>query len=134
MKAIRPIKSEAEYDAALAAVAKYFENQPEPGSTAADRFDLLAMVIEAYERERWPIDPPDPIAAIEFRMATSNLRQADLARLIGSRSRASEIMNRKRPLTLAMARTLHHKWGIPAESLLTPVRLRKSVKPLTRRH
>jgi HTH-type transcriptional regulator/antitoxin HigA len=62
MKAIRPINSEAEYDAALAAITKYFENQPEPGSVAAYRFNLLALVIEDYECERWRIDPPDPVA------------------------------------------------------------------------
>lgn len=119
---VRPIRTEAEYDAALKEIARYFETQPDTGTAEADRFDLLAMVIENYEREHWPIEPPDPVSAIKYHMEVSGLRQADLAKLIGSRSRASEIMSRKRRLTLEMAWTLHRKWGIPAESLLKPYR------------
>ncbi len=121
---VRPIRTEAEYDAALKEIARYFENQPDTGTAEADRFDLLAMVIENYEREHWPIESPDPVSAIKYHMEVSGLRQADLANLIGSRSRASEIMSRKRRLTLEMAWTLHRKWGIPAESLLKPYRIR----------
>jgi len=87
MRSIRPIRTEGEYDAALAKIARYFENEPEPGTPRADAFDLLAMVIENYERQHWPIEPPDPVAAIEYRMEVSGYRQTDLAKLIGSRSR-----------------------------------------------
>jgi len=123
MRSIRPIRNEAEYDEALAKIARYFEKEPEPGTPAADVFDLLAMVIENYERRHWPIDPPDPVAAIEYRMTLSDYRQSDLAKLIGSRSRASEILNRKRPLTLDVIWKLNREWGIPAESLIKPYRL-----------
>jgi HTH-type transcriptional regulator/antitoxin HigA len=119
---IRPIRSEADYDWALKEIERYFEREPRRGTPEADRFDVLAALLEAYEGKYWPIDPPDAVEAIRFRMEQSGLRQADLARLIGSRSRASEILRRKRPLTLEQAWKLHREWQIPAESLLQPVR------------
>lgn len=115
---IRPIRSEADYDAALREIREYFEREPEPGSPEADRFDVLAALIETYERRHWPIDPPDAAAAIRYCMEQRGFTQSDLAALLGSRSRASEILNRKRALTLEMVRRLHRNWGIPAESLL----------------
>lgn len=115
---IRPVRTEADYDWALKEIEPYFEREPKRGTPEADRFDVLATLIEAYEAKHWPIDPPDAVEAIRFRMDQSGLRQADLARLIGSRSRASEILRRKRPLTLEQARKLHEEWKIPAESLL----------------
>lgn len=81
---------------------------------------MLAALIEAYEAKHWPIDPPDPVEAIRFRMDLSGWRQVDLALLLGSRSRASEIMRRKRPLTMEQAWKLHREWNIPAEVLLRP--------------
>ncbi len=120
---IRPLKSEADYDAALKEIERYFEHEPEPGTPEGDRFDLLALVIEDYERKRWAIDPPDPVEAIKYSMRLAGRRQADFARLIGSRSRASEILNRKRPLTIAAIWKLSREWGIPAESLIKPYRI-----------
>lgn len=120
---IRPIRTEADYDAALAEIAPYFEHEPKMGTKAADRFDILAALIGAYEDKHWPIEPLDPIEAIQYRMEQSDLTQAKLAALLGSRSRASEIMNRRRALTLDMAWKLHRAWNIPAESLLRPYRL-----------
>lgn len=120
LKSIRPIRNEADYDAALKEIEIYFAHEPKDGTPEADRFDLLATLIEAYEREHWPIDPPDPIAAIQFRMVQAGYRQADLAKVIGSRSRASEIMNRKRHLTLEMVWRLSREWNIPAEALVKP--------------
>lgn len=120
MKNVRPIRTEADYNWALAEIARYFEREPEPGSAEGDRFDVLAALIEGYEAKRWPIDPPDAVEAIRFRMQQSGLSQADLARLLGSRSRASEIMARKRALTMAQAFKLHREWEIPAETLLRP--------------
>jgi HTH-type transcriptional regulator/antitoxin HigA len=117
---IAPIRTERDYDRALKQVAVYFENEPKRGTPEADRFDVLAALIEGYEAKRWPIDPPDAVEAIRFRMEQSGLGQADLARLLGSRSRASEIMRRKRPLTLEQAWRLHREWHIPAEALLRP--------------
>jgi len=117
---VLPLRSEADYDAALAEIERYFDREPTPGTPAADRFDLLALVIEDYENKRWPIEPPDPIEAIRWRMDTSGYTQADLGRLIGSRQRASDILSRKRRLTLQMAWKLHHEWGVPAEALIRP--------------
>ena len=125
MKAVRPLRTEADYDAALVEIARYFENPPELGTTEADRFDLLATVIEAYEAKHWPIEPADPVDAIRYRMETAGYTQADLASLLGSRSRASEIMNRKRALTIPMAHRLHREWNIPAETLIRPYHLNR---------
>jgi len=117
---IRPIKTEADYDWALAEIAPYFADEPELGSPDADRFDVLAALIQAYEAKHWPIEPPDPVSAIQYRMEQAQLRQADLAHLLGSRSRASELLNRKRALTLEQAYKLYREWHIPAEVLIQP--------------
>jgi HTH-type transcriptional regulator/antitoxin HigA len=119
-KIIRPLRNEADYDAALEEIEDYFENEPKVGTSEADRFDLLALVIEDYERTHWPIDPPDPVEAILFRMETGGFSQADLGKLLGSRQRASEIISRKRGLTMRMAWKLYREWGIPAEALIKP--------------
>lgn len=123
MKAVRPLRTEADYDWALAEITPYFETPPREGTPEADRFDLLATVIEAYEAKHWPIEPADPIDAIRYRMETAGYTQTDLALLLGSRSRASEIMNRRRALTLPMAHKLHREWNIPAETLIRPYHL-----------
>jgi HTH-type transcriptional regulator/antitoxin HigA len=125
MRNVRPLRSEEDYDWALEEVAGYFERPPKPGSTEADRFDLLAAVIEAYEEKHWPIEPADPVDAIRYRMETGGFTQADLGRLLGSRPRASEILNRKRALTLPMAYKLHSEWNIPAEALIRPYHLER---------
>jgi HTH-type transcriptional regulator/antitoxin HigA len=117
---IRPIKSEADYDWALKQIERYFEKEPQPGSPEADRFDVLAALIDAYESKRWQIEPADPVEAIWARMQQTGLAQSDLARLLGSRSRASEIMRRKRALTMEQAYKLHSEWNIPADVLLRP--------------
>jgi HTH-type transcriptional regulator/antitoxin HigA len=119
-KMIRPLRSEREYEKALDEIERYFDNEPKRGTEEADRFDLLALVIGDYENKHWPIDPPDPVEAIRFRMETGGHSQADLGRLLGSRQRASDVLNRRRPLTLAMVWKLHRKWGIPAEALIRP--------------
>lgn len=119
---VRPIRNEADYDWALAQIAPYFEHEPEAGTDDAARFDVLAALIENYEATAWRIEATDPVEAIRYRMETGGLRQADLARVLGSRSRASEILARKRPLTIDMVWKLHHEWKIPAEALITPYR------------
>jgi HTH-type transcriptional regulator / antitoxin HigA len=119
-KMIRPLRSEADYDAALEEIERCFESEPEPNTLEGDRFDLLALVIEDYERKRWPIEPPDAIDAIRYRMETGGYSQADLGRLLGSRQRASDILTRKRRLTMKMAWRLYREWGIPAEALIAP--------------
>lgn len=123
-KLIRPLRSESDYDAALEEIARYFDNEPKPGTPEGNRFDLLALVIEDYERKHWPIDPPDAVDAIRYRMETGEHTQADLGRLLGSRQRASDILTRKRPLTMKMAWRLHREWGIPAEALIAPPQTR----------
>ena len=123
-KIIRPLRSESDYDAALKEIERYFENEPKPATPEGDRFDLLALIIEDYERKRWPIEPPDTIDAIRYRMETGGYTQADLGRLLGSRQRASDILARKRPLTMRMAWRLHRDWGIPAEALIAPPQTR----------
>jgi HTH-type transcriptional regulator/antitoxin HigA len=119
-KVIRPLHNEAEYEAAVDEIEDYFEREPKHGTPEADRFDLLALVIEDYEKKRWPIDPPDAVDAIRFGMEVGGRTQADLGRLLGSRQRASDILSRKRPLTMQMAWKLHREWGIPADVLIRP--------------
>jgi HTH-type transcriptional regulator/antitoxin HigA len=119
-KVIRPLHSESDYEDALTEIEHYFESEPRPGTPDADRFDLLAMVIEDYERKRWPIDVPDATEAIRHAMQMQERSQADLGRLLGSRQRASEILSGKRSLTMRMAWKLHKEWGIPAEILIKP--------------
>ena len=92
-------------------------------TAGAERFDVLAALIELYETHHWPIEPPDPVDAIRARMELSDYSQADLARLLGSRSRASEILARRRGLTMEQAYRLHREWHIPAEALIRPVQV-----------
>lgn len=115
---VKPIKNESDYDAALAEIADLMDaraNTPE-----GDRLDVLATLVEAYEEKHWRVNPPDPIDAIKLRMQQRGLSRHDLERVLGSKSRVSEVLNRKRPLTMEMIRRLHGKFGIPAESLIQP--------------
>jgi len=115
---LKPIRTEVEYDAALRQASAYFENEPEPGTKAGDRFEVLVMLIEAYEAKHHSIAPPDPIEAIKFRMEQAGLTPKDLEPMIGRMNRVYEVLARRRPLTLAMIRRLHTGLGIPAESLI----------------
>lgn len=120
MRNIRPIHSESDYRDALQEVSAYFDHEPEPepGSDDGDRFEILATLIESYEARHFPIDLPDPIDAIKFRMEQSGLAIKDLEPMIGKPNRVYEVLNRKRPLTLAMIRRLHQGLGIPAAVLV----------------
>jgi HTH-type transcriptional regulator/antitoxin HigA len=120
MTSLSILRTEAEYDAALTEIEPFFESEPEFGTPEADRFHLLTLLIEDYERRHWPIDPPDPLEAIRYRMEIGGYSQADLGRLLGSRQRASDILSGKRGLTMRMAWALHREWGIPAEALIRP--------------
>lgn len=115
---IRPIHTKEDHQAALREISAFFDNEPEPGSPEGDKFEVLLTLVEAYEAKNFPIDPPDPIEAIKFRMEQSGLTPKDLQPMIGRASRVYEILNRKRPLTLAMIWKLHQGLGIPAESLI----------------
>lgn len=115
---LKPIRTEADYAAALQAVAPYFDHEPQPGSDEADRFEVLLLLIEHYEASHYPIAPPDPVEAIRFRMEQAGLTPKDLEPMIGRLNRVYEVLTRKRPLTLPMIRRLHAGLGIPAESLI----------------
>lgn len=119
---IKPIRTEQDYKAALAAVSPLFDNQPEIGTPQFDFLEVMILLIEAYEAEHYPVDPPDPIEAIKFRMEQSGLTAKDLVPAIGKVNRVYEILNRKRNLTLPMVRNLHRMFGIPAESLIKPAK------------
>lgn len=117
---IRPIRSEEDYRAAMQEISAFFDNEPAPGSPEGDRFEVLLTLAEAYEARHFPIDLPDPVEAIKFRMEQAGLTAKDLVPSIGRLNRVYEILNRKRPLTLNMIWKLHEKLGIPAESLIRP--------------
>lgn len=119
---IRPIHSEEDYRAALKNVSALFDNEPEPGTTEGDYFDIMITLIEAYEAKQFPLDLPNPIDAIKFRMEQSGLSAADLAPAIGRTNRVYEVLNGKRALTLPMIWKLHELFGIPAESLIKPMK------------
>lgn len=123
MENIRPIKTEEDYNWAIAEVTRYFENEPDVGSPEGDRFDVLATLIAAYENQHYPINAPDPVSTIMAHMEMAGLRQSALAEVLGSRPRASEIIHRKRPLTMDMVYKLHREWHIPAEALIQPYHL-----------
>ncbi len=129
MKDIKPIKTETDYDEALAEIASLMD--AELGTPEGDRLDILVTLVEAYEEKHWQIDPPDPIEAIKVRMQQRGLTRQDLARVLGSKSRVSEVLNRKRSLTLTMIRRLHDTLGIPAESLIQPTVRSKRSKHIT---
>jgi HTH-type transcriptional regulator/antitoxin HigA len=117
---LKPIRSAADHKAALAEVKLLWGAGL--GTPAGDRLDVLATLIDVYESEHHPIDPPDPIEAIKFRMEQQGLTRRDLEGIIGTRTRIAEVLNRKRALSIAMIRRLHEKLGIPAEVLIRPSR------------
>ena len=112
------IKTEAEYEEALAEVERLIALDPEPGTPEGDSLELLSTLVETYEIERFPFDKPDPIDAILFRMEQQGLIQRDLVPYMGSKSKVSEVLARKRTLTLRMVRALSEGLGIPAEILI----------------
>lgn len=116
MNAIKPIRTEADYRAALARVEHIFQAQP--GDPEFDELEVLATLIEAYEARHHPIPEPDPIEYIKYKIAEQGLRQRDLAAWLGGESRVSEILNRKRELTAKMMKALHQHLGLSAEVLL----------------
>ena len=115
---IKPIRSEADYKRALHRVEELWDSAE--GSTESDEVDILTTLIEAYEREHYPIDLPDPVEAIEFRLEQTGKNSRALIGIIGQRTRVYEVMRGKRPLSLNMIRNLHEKLGMPAEVLIQP--------------
>ena len=121
MTEIKPIRSEADYERALDEIEGLWGAAS--GTLEGDRLDVLATLIDAYEDEHYPIDPPDPIEAIKFRMQQRGLTRKDLEGIIGTRTRVAEILNRRRGLSITMIRRLHEKLGISAEILIRPSRI-----------
>lgn len=116
---IRPIHNKQDYEAALARVEALMD--AEPGSDEADELDILSTLLDAYESRVDPIEPPDPISAIQFRMEQQGLSRKDLEPYIGHSGRVAEVLNGKRGLSLQMIRQLHAGLGIPLESLIQPL-------------
>jgi HTH-type transcriptional regulator / antitoxin HigA len=117
---LKPIRSEADYEIALAEVARIWGAKS--GTPKGDRLDVLATLIDAYEAKHHPVDPPDPVAAIRFRMEQQGLTRKDLEPMIGPRNRVADVLNRKRNLSIDMIRQLHDGLGISAEVLIRPSR------------
>ena len=115
---LRIVKTDEQHRRYLEEARRLAKGDPEPESSGGARLELLAKLIDDYERARFRFRKPDPVEAILFRMEEQGLRQADLAALVGGKNRASEILSRKRPLTLSMVRALHEKLGIPSELLI----------------
>jgi HTH-type transcriptional regulator/antitoxin HigA len=118
MNHAKVIKTEQEYQNALERIGELMKADPAEGTRAADELELLALLVERYEEEHFPIDPPDPIDAIRFRMDQMGLRNKDLVPYIGSASKVSEVLNHKRDLSLKMIRKLTDGLDIPAAVLI----------------
>ena len=113
---IKPIKTERDYQKALKEIRRLWDTRP--NTPKGDRLEVLVTLVEAYEQKHYMVEPPDPIEAIKFRMEQLGLKSSDLAKILGGRSRVSEILNRKRKLTVDMMRSLRKRLDIPDESLL----------------
>jgi len=124
---IRPIATRADYEAALAEIKRLWDAPP--GSSGAAKLEVLGVLVEAYEREAFPLEAPDPIEAIKFRMEQQGLTRKDLLPVFGTTARVSEVLSGKRPLTLEMIRQLHDRFDIPLESLVAPTKRRRRAGP-----
>ena len=113
---IKPIKTKKDYEEALARLEVIFDSKK--GTVEGDELEILGMLVENYENEKFPIGFPDPVEAIKFRMEQLGYNQTDLANVVGLKSRASEILSRKRKLSLAMIRQIHDRLNIPTEVLI----------------
>ncbi len=121
LKTFRTLQNEEEYNAALKEVRPYFENEPEEGSNEAAHFDALVLLIEAYEAKHYPIPAASPVDVIKSVMVANNYSRADLVAVIGSKARASDLLNGKREINLDQIRKLNREWNIPASSLIGEV-------------
>ena len=120
MAEVKPIRTKRDYEAALKEVERLWGAKA--GTTEGDRLDVLATLMDAYEAEHYPMDPPDPVEAIKFRMEQQGLTRRDLEEIIGTRTRIAEVLNRRRALSIAMIRRLHERLGISADVLIRPSR------------
>lgn len=126
---IRPIKTDEDHDQALREIERLWGAAP--GTSEGDKLDVLATLVEAYENTHWPIEELDPIETIQAYMEMAGLTQVSLAGLFGSRSRASEVLGRKRALSMDMIFRLNKDWHIPAETLIRPYHLNETTKRST---
>jgi HTH-type transcriptional regulator / antitoxin HigA len=115
---INPIRTKSDYKATLAVVSKLVDKDPAPGTPDGDRLDVLTTLIEVYEAKHYPIPSPDPIDLLQHVMESRGLTRKDMEPYIGSRARVSEVLNRARPLTLAMIRRLSDALDLPADVLV----------------
>lgn len=115
---LKPIRTKPDYEKALTEVERLWGAKID--TRDGDRLDILATLIDAYEAEHYPIDPPDPVEAIKFRMEQQGLSRKDLEPLIGTRTRVAEVLNRKRSLSIGMIRRLNERLGISADVLIRP--------------
>lgn len=113
---VKPIRTEKDYQGALSEMKRLWGSKS--GTPAGDRLDVLATLVDAYENQHHPIDPPDPVEAIKFRMEQLGLTRKDLEGIIGTRTRIAEVLNHRRSLSIGMIRRLHDRLGIPAEILI----------------
>ena len=120
MAEVRPIRMQRDYENALREIERLWGARG--GTPDGDRLDVLATLIDVYESLNYPMDPPDPVEAIRFRMEQQGLTRKDLEGIIGTRARIAEVLDRKRGLSIAMIRRLNEKLGIPAEILIRPTR------------
>ena len=116
---IKPIRTAKDHKAALVEISKLIETDPDIGTPKGDRLDVLVTLVQAYEAQHFPMSLPDPVEAIKFRMEQQGLTPRDLEAYIGSSGRVSEVLNRKRSLSLRMVKRLHDGLHIPYESLLS---------------
>ena len=121
---VRPVRTERDYEDALEEIGRLMTARP--GTPAGDHLDVLSTLVEAYEAEHYPIEAPDPIALIEFAMEQREATRVDLEPIIGPRGRVSEVLSRKRPLTLTMIRKLNEAWGLPTDVLVQSYALRRT--------
>lgn len=128
---VRPIRTEADYEAALEEIGTLMTARA--GTPEGDRLDVLSTLVEAYEAEHYAIEAPDPIALLEFAMEQRGADRADLEPMIGARGRVSEVLTRKRALSLSMIRKLKSEWALPADVLVRSYPLRKTVTGRTGR-
>src|SRR5260221_8138408 len=114
---IKPLRTLADYEWALKEIEAYFKNVPIPGTDDADRFDVLSVLIEKFEGTNFPVPRVDPVEVLEFAIESMGKTQSELATILGSTSRASEVLNRRRKLTLDMIRKISAEWKIPIYAL-----------------
>jgi HTH-type transcriptional regulator / antitoxin HigA len=129
MEHVKPIRTDEDHAEAVAEIERLWS--AEPGTIEHDRLEVLGMLVDTYEVARWPIETPDPVEAIKSRMEQNGYSQSDLGRLLGSRPRASEVLARKRKLTVEMIHKLTNEWHIPAEVLIKPYRMEKPTQKRT---